>query len=131
MGLVFDADEAKHPFAALVSHDKPAITRPIVQGIAATLTTYRGAGEEAAHLSEKYGLVVVRAELRKFAIFQAGHEAPPSLGRSDSTSRWAKPKDSERAMSCLSSESATRRQDGCFLRFSNSGTPASGHCASG
>lgn len=129
--LVLDADEAQHPCLPLVPDDEPAMARPVVQRIAAALTAHRGAGEETAHLGEERGFVVIRAQLQELAILQLDHEVCSSLGTRVSTSRRAKPKDSERAMSCLSSDSATRLQDGCALRFSSAGTPASGHSASG
>ncbi len=131
VGLLLHADEAQHPRLPLALDDEPSVARPVVERVAAALAAHRGAGEEASHQGEERRLVLRRTQLQELAVLQTDHDALSSVNASESTSRRAKPNDSERAMSCLSSDMATRRQDGCALRFSRAGTPASGQFASG
>lgn len=131
VGVLFDTDEAQNPCLSLAPHDEPAIKRPVIKRITTAVAPYRGAGEKTSHLGEERGFVIIRAHLRKLAVFRPDHDAGSSSGTRVSISRRAKPKDSERAISCLSRDIATRRQDGCALRFSSAGMPASGHAVSG
>ncbi len=131
IGTLLDADEAQNTRFSLAADDEPAIQRPVIERVAAAFPPHARAGEEIAHVGKERGLAICRAHLGEFITGEAAHDDCPSISASVSMSWRAKPKDSERAMSCLSSDKATRRQEGCALRFSSSGTPASGQEASG
>lgn len=131
IGALLNADEAKNASLALATDDEPAVQRPIVERIAAAFAPHARTGEEVAHMGKERRLSISRAYLGEIVFCEGGHDDCPSINASVSMSWRAKPKDSERAMSCLSSDRATRRQEGWALRFSSFGIPASGQEASG
>ncbi len=131
VGVLLQADEAQYPRVSLATEHEPAVVGTVAQRVAAAFAAHPGAGEETAHAGEEGGLVVERTPLQDLAVLRADHEGFSRPGTSLSISVWAKPKDSERAMSCLSRDSAIRRQDGCLRRFSRAGIPASGQMARG
>ena len=131
VGMLLQADEPQYPRVPLAAEHEPAVVGTVAQRVAAAFAAHPGAGEEAAHAGEEGGLVVERAPLQDLAVLRADHERFSRPGTSLSISVWEKPKDSERAMSCFSRDSAIRRQDGCLRRFSRAGIPASGQMARG
>ena len=131
VGMLLQADEPQYPRVSLAAEHEPAVVGTVAQRVAAAFAAHPGAGEEAAHAGEEGGLVVERAPLQDLAVLRADHERFSRPGTSLSISAWEKPKDSERAMSCFSRDSAIRRQDGCLRRFSRAGIPASGQMARG
>lgn len=129
--LQFDADESEHAGVRAMARDEPAVARAVAERIAAAFAAHGGAREEASHVREERRFVVDRAPLKEFAVVQQDHECFSPCGVTVATSRREKPNDSERAMSCFSSDTAIRRHEGCARRFSSAGTPASGHVDSG
>lgn len=128
---MLDAGKADHARIGLMDSDEPPMKRTIVEWVAAAFTAHMWAGKEAAEERKEACFVLHRADLGELVVGRSIHAFTLLQMPSAFMSRWDVLKDSDRAMSCLSSAMATLRQEGCALRFSSAGVPASGHTSRG